>query len=42
MAFVRTILIITALILGWFAIRAETSAHSAAVPSAVRSTYLAP
>lgn len=28
MAFVRTIVIVTALLLGWFALRAESSAQS--------------
>ena len=40
MAFVRTIVIITSLMLGWFALRAETSAHSMVLPSA--ANQLAP
>ena len=33
MSFVRTVLIIAALMLGWFAVRAESSAHSMPPPA---------
>ena len=33
MAFIRTVMIIAALLLGWFALRAESSAHSMPAPT---------
>ena len=36
MAFVRTVMIITALVLGWFAVRAETSAHPMPSPTTLQ------
>ena len=36
MAFVRTVMIITALLLGWFTLRAETSAHSMPAPTTLQ------